>query len=221
MSPWEGRSPFKRDQEGLAEHLLPASVLYDWYRLSRLPLPPVHQVSWPQDHENADRSVRLKLLEGRPDWVCVVAWGHHPKGDGQCHKHVGNSTRTSEARSNYQRRATWVGLYETCLPGGRLAFGNQEGKVAMEAVGVVFIVICGLGIGACMIAFASRKKQPFWPTMLFVPLVVGIVLGIGLFISGQNNIPGPGPCAPASACPGNPLLQPGPIVQRFGLTGYS
>jgi hypothetical protein len=43
----------------------------------------------------ADRSVRLKLLEGRPDWVCVVAWGHHPKGDGQCHKHAGNSTRTS------------------------------------------------------------------------------------------------------------------------------
>jgi hypothetical protein len=22
----------------------------------------------------ADRSVRPKLLEGRPDWVCIVAW---------------------------------------------------------------------------------------------------------------------------------------------------
>ena len=31
---WVGRSPFNRDQEGLAEHLLPASALYDWYRLS-------------------------------------------------------------------------------------------------------------------------------------------------------------------------------------------
>ncbi len=51
---WQGRSPFNRDQEGLAEHLLPASALYDWYRLSRLPLPPVHHVSWPQDHELAD-----------------------------------------------------------------------------------------------------------------------------------------------------------------------
>jgi hypothetical protein len=51
---WQDRSPFNRDQEGLAEHLLPASALYDWYRLSRLPLPPVHQVSWPQDHELAD-----------------------------------------------------------------------------------------------------------------------------------------------------------------------
>ena len=51
---WEGRSPFNRDQEGPAEHLLPASALYDWYRPSRLPLPPVHQVSWPQDHELAD-----------------------------------------------------------------------------------------------------------------------------------------------------------------------
>jgi hypothetical protein len=49
---WEGRSPFNRDQEGLAEHLLPVSALYDWYRLSRLP--PVHHVSWPQDHELAD-----------------------------------------------------------------------------------------------------------------------------------------------------------------------
>lgn len=49
---WVGRSPFNRDQEGLPEHLLPASALYDWYRLS--PLPPVHQVSWPQDHELAD-----------------------------------------------------------------------------------------------------------------------------------------------------------------------
>ena len=47
---WQGRSPFNRDQEGLAEHLLPASALYDWYRLSRQPLPPVHYVSWPQDH---------------------------------------------------------------------------------------------------------------------------------------------------------------------------
>ncbi len=51
---WQGRSPFNRDQEGLAEHLLPASALYDWYRLSRLPLPPGHNVSWPQDHELAD-----------------------------------------------------------------------------------------------------------------------------------------------------------------------
>jgi hypothetical protein len=91
----------------------------------------------------------------------------------------------------------------------------------MEAVGVVFVAICGLGIGALMIAFASKKEQPFWSTMLFVPLVVGIVLGIGLFISGQNTIPGPGPCAPAPTCPGNPLLQPGLIVQRFGLIGYS
>jgi predicted Zn finger-like uncharacterized protein len=54
VSSWEGRSPFNRDQEGLAEHLLPASALYDWYRLSRLPLPPVHYVFWPQDHELAD-----------------------------------------------------------------------------------------------------------------------------------------------------------------------
>lgn len=51
---WEGRSPFNRDEEGLAEHLLPASALYDWYRLSRLPLPPVYHVSWPQDHELVD-----------------------------------------------------------------------------------------------------------------------------------------------------------------------
>jgi hypothetical protein len=51
---WKGRSPFNRDQEGPAEHLLPASALYDWYRLSRLPLPPVHHVSWPQDHALAD-----------------------------------------------------------------------------------------------------------------------------------------------------------------------
>jgi hypothetical protein len=50
----QGHSPFSRDQEGLAEHLLPASALYDWYRLSRLPLPPVHHVSWPQDHELGD-----------------------------------------------------------------------------------------------------------------------------------------------------------------------
>lgn len=94
----------------------------------------------------------------------------------------------------------------------------------MEAVGVVFIIICGLGvvawtIGAFIIAFVSRKEKPFWSTMLFVSLVVGIVLGIGLCISGQNTIPGPGPCAPEPTCPGNPLLQPGPIVQRFGLIG--
>ena len=71
MNPWEGRSPFKRDQEGLAEYLLPAPVLHDWCRLSRLPLPPVHDVSWLQDHENADRSVCLKLLEGGLDSVCA------------------------------------------------------------------------------------------------------------------------------------------------------
>ena len=52
MDSWAGRSPFNRDQEGLAEHLLPASTLYDWYRLSRRPL--VHYVSWPQNHELAD-----------------------------------------------------------------------------------------------------------------------------------------------------------------------
>jgi hypothetical protein len=50
---WQGRSPFSRDREGLAEHLLPASALYDWYRLNRLPLRPVHHVSWPRDHELA------------------------------------------------------------------------------------------------------------------------------------------------------------------------
>jgi hypothetical protein len=96
----------------------------------------------------------------------------------------------------------------------------------MEAVGVLFIFICGLGvvawtIGSFIITFVSKKEQPFWSIMLFAPLVVGIVLGIGLFISGQNTIPGPGPCVSAPTCPGNPLLQPGPIVQRFGLIGYS
>jgi hypothetical protein len=95
----------------------------------------------------------------------------------------------------------------------------------MGAVGVVVIVIWGLGmvawtIGAFKIAFASRKEHPFWSAMLFVPLVVGILLGIGFFVSGRNTIPGPGPCASVSTCPGNPLLQPGPIVQRFGLIGY-
>jgi hypothetical protein len=51
---WEGHFPFNRDQEDLAERLLPASALYDWYRLSRLPMPPLHHVSWPQDHEHTD-----------------------------------------------------------------------------------------------------------------------------------------------------------------------
>ena len=35
---------------GPGEHVLPASALYDWYRLGRLPQPTVYHVSWPQDH---------------------------------------------------------------------------------------------------------------------------------------------------------------------------
>jgi hypothetical protein len=54
VASWQGLSPFNRDVEGRGEHLLPASILYDWYRLSRLPQPPVYHVSWPQDHELAD-----------------------------------------------------------------------------------------------------------------------------------------------------------------------
>lgn len=49
---WQGLSPFNRDPEGRHEHVLPASVLYDWYRLSRQP--PVHYVTWPQDHQLED-----------------------------------------------------------------------------------------------------------------------------------------------------------------------
>jgi hypothetical protein len=47
-------SPFSRDPEGGAQHLLPASALYDWYRLGRMQQPPVYHISWPQDHVLAD-----------------------------------------------------------------------------------------------------------------------------------------------------------------------
>jgi hypothetical protein len=46
---WQGLSPFSRDPEGQHEHVLPASVLYDWYRLSRQP--PAYHVTWPDGHQ--------------------------------------------------------------------------------------------------------------------------------------------------------------------------
>jgi hypothetical protein len=49
---WQGLSPFSRDPEGRHEHVLPASVLYDWYRLSRRP--PACHVTWPHGHELGD-----------------------------------------------------------------------------------------------------------------------------------------------------------------------
>lgn len=52
---WQGLSPFTRNVEGsLGEHILPASTLYDWYRIAQPPQPPVYYVSWPPDHELAD-----------------------------------------------------------------------------------------------------------------------------------------------------------------------
>ena len=54
VASWQGLSPFNRHWEGRGEHVLPASALYDWYRLSRLPQPTVYHVSWPQDHALAD-----------------------------------------------------------------------------------------------------------------------------------------------------------------------
>jgi len=49
---WQGLSPFNRDPEGRHEYVLPASVLYDWYRLGRRPVP--FHVTWPQDHQLGD-----------------------------------------------------------------------------------------------------------------------------------------------------------------------
>jgi hypothetical protein len=49
---WQGLPPFSRDPEGLHEYVLPASVLYDWYRLTRQP--PAHHVTWPQGHQLED-----------------------------------------------------------------------------------------------------------------------------------------------------------------------
>ena len=54
VASWQGLSPFNRHWEGRGEHVLPASALYDWYRLSRLPQPTVYHVSWPQGHALAD-----------------------------------------------------------------------------------------------------------------------------------------------------------------------
>jgi hypothetical protein len=54
VASWQGLSPFNRDPEGRGEHVLPASALYDWYRLSRLPQPTVYHVTWPRDHALAD-----------------------------------------------------------------------------------------------------------------------------------------------------------------------
>lgn len=51
---WHGLSPFSRDPQSHGEHVLPSSVLYDWYRASRRPRQPVYHVSWPQDHRLAD-----------------------------------------------------------------------------------------------------------------------------------------------------------------------
>ena len=51
---WHGLSPFNRDPQGRGEHVLPSSVLYDWYRASRLPHQTVYHVSWPRDHQLAD-----------------------------------------------------------------------------------------------------------------------------------------------------------------------
>lgn len=49
---WQGLSPFNRDPEGRHEHVLPASALYDWYRLSGRPAP--CHVTWPQGHQLED-----------------------------------------------------------------------------------------------------------------------------------------------------------------------
>lgn len=46
---WQGLSPFNRDPEGRHEHVLPASVLYDWYRLSRQP--PAYHTTWLDNHQ--------------------------------------------------------------------------------------------------------------------------------------------------------------------------
>ncbi len=54
VASWQGLSPFSRDAEGRGEHVLPASSLYDWYRLARPRQPPMHHISWPHDHELAD-----------------------------------------------------------------------------------------------------------------------------------------------------------------------
>jgi hypothetical protein len=49
---WQGLSPFNRDPEGRREHVLPASVLYDWYRLSRQQSP--YHVTWSPGHHLED-----------------------------------------------------------------------------------------------------------------------------------------------------------------------
>jgi hypothetical protein len=49
---WQGLSPFNRDPEGRHEHVLPASVLYDWYRLSRQQSP--YHVTWSPGHQLED-----------------------------------------------------------------------------------------------------------------------------------------------------------------------
>ncbi len=52
MPSWQGLSPFNRDPEGRHEHVLPASVLYDWYRHSRQS--PAYYVTWSPGHELED-----------------------------------------------------------------------------------------------------------------------------------------------------------------------
>ena len=48
---FERLSPFNRALDAHGEHLLPASTLYEWYRIHRLPSAPVYSIRWTDDHE--------------------------------------------------------------------------------------------------------------------------------------------------------------------------
>src|SRR5579862_7008864 len=44
-------SPFNRHPDTHGEHLLPASTLYEWYRVNRLPSTPTYSITWPEDDD--------------------------------------------------------------------------------------------------------------------------------------------------------------------------
>lgn len=58
-------SPFNRAVDTHGEHVLPASTLYEWYRVNRLPSVPIYSITWP---ETDDLS---RLL-----WVWFGGFGH-------------------------------------------------------------------------------------------------------------------------------------------------